>query len=73
MRRGSVLEQVPKEKFQTTFGVVLNTDVTEDQILKALEKGYPCIISAKRYNGYNFKGKKLTGKYKGHFTCLTGK
>ena len=69
---GSKLSQVPVDKFKTAFGIVLKTDVTEDQVLAALKKGYPCVISAKGYNGYNFKGQKLTGKYKGHFTCLTG-
>ena len=70
---GSGLGQVPKEKFKQAFGVVLNSSATDVQVMNALKKGYPCVISGKSYTGYNYKGEKMTGKYdKGHFLCLTG-
>lgn len=70
---GSGLGGVPKDKFKNTFGIVLKVGVKESEIMEALRKGYPCVISGKGYTGYNFKGEKLTGKYKGgHFVCLTG-
>jgi len=70
---GSGLGGVPKDKFKNTFGIVIKVGVKESEIMTALKKGYPCVISGKGYTGYNFKGEKLSGKYKGgHFVCLTG-
>jgi hypothetical protein len=70
---GSGLANVPKDKFKSTFGMVLKVGVSEADIMAALRKGYPCVISGKNYTGYNFSGTKLSGKYGGgHFVCLTG-
>ena len=70
---GSGLGNVPKDKFKSTFGMVLKVGVSEADIMTALRKGYPCVISGKGYTGYNFSGTKLSGKYSGgHFVCLTG-
>jgi hypothetical protein len=50
--------------------------------MEALKKGYPCVIAAEGYYGYNFNGahnstgdKPGTGPQSynsGHFLCLTG-
>lgn len=70
---GSGLANVPKDKFKSTFGMVLKVGVSEADLMTALRKGYPCVISGKGYTGYNFSGTKLSGKYGGgHFVCLTG-
>jgi hypothetical protein len=70
---GSGLGSVPKDKFKETFGIILNSNATADQIMSALKKEYPCVMSGKGYTGYNFKGEILSNKYtKGHFVCLTG-
>lgn len=70
---GSGLGGVPKAKFKETFGIVLNSNATDAQIMSALKKGYPCVIAGRGYTGYNFKGVTLSNKYTGgHFVCLTG-
>ena len=70
---GSGLGNVPKDKFKEAFGIVLNSNATEAQIVAALKKGYPCVIAGKSFRGYNFKGDKVGPQYiHGHFLCLTG-
>ena len=70
---GSGLGSVPKDKFKEKFGIVLNSNATDAQVMKSLKQGYPCVVAGKNYSGYNYKGEKLTGKYSGgHFVCLTG-
>ena len=69
---GTGLGNVPKDKFKDTFGIVIKVGSSEADLVKALKAGYPCVISGSQYSGYNFKGKKMTGKYPGHVVCLTG-
>ncbi len=71
---GTGYSQVPKTLFQNTFGVkILTTKATDSQIMTALRKGYPCIVSGKSYTGLNFRGEKLSNRYGGgHYVVLTG-
>ena len=71
---GTAYSQVPKKLFQNTFGIkILTTKATNAQIMTALQKGYPCVISGKNYTGLNYAGQVSTKRYGGgHFVCLTG-
>jgi len=70
--QGSSYLNIDKDKFKTTFGIVLVLGVTQAQLMTSLQKNYPCIISGKNYTGLNYKGDVLTNKYTGgHFVCLT--
>jgi hypothetical protein len=70
---GSSLWTLNKDKFKNTFGITMKVGVTEAQIMAALRKGYPCVMSGASYRGYNFKGERIGERYnKGHVVCLTG-
>lgn len=71
---GTAYSQVPKTLFQTRFGIkILTTKATDSQIMTALRKGYPCVISGKNYTGLNHIGQVSTKRYGGgHFVCATG-
>lgn len=70
---GSSLWTLNKDKFKNTFGITMKVGVTESQIIAALKKGYPCVMSGASYAGYNFKGEKIGSRYGGgHVVCLTG-
>jgi hypothetical protein len=71
--QGSDMGRLNKEKFKNTFGITMKTGVTEAQIMAALRKGYPCVMSGASYRGYNFKGERIGERYNGgHVVCLTG-
>jgi hypothetical protein len=71
---GTAYSQVPKTLFQNTFGIkILTTNASDQQVITALRKGYPCVISGKNYTGLNYAGQVSTNRYGGgHFVCLTG-
>lgn len=70
--QGSAYANIDKDKFKTTFGIVLVLVTTDAPLMTSLQKNYPCIISGAGFTGLNYAGALLTDKYKGgHFVCLT--
>jgi len=62
-----------KDVFKETFGLILEIGIGADKVQSHIEKGIPCVIAGKGYNGNNVLGNPTNAHYDGgHFVCLTG-